>query len=171
MKKVVIGILAIILLALCAVGGTIVYVPSPDEDYPQDYSVKDYKNNIHKNRDLIVEKLEEINEPTLKETMKKYANESKTLNLFPTALDTIEQSEMLFLEKDKFPVLKNWRLKRFMQKNYSNAYEYQRQFEKAAHEAVESGEYSEEFSAKPYTYKDGSMIHFNAGGMSIEYAD
>lgn len=58
-----------------------------------------------------------------------------------------------------------------MEKHYSNSLEYQRQFEEAAYQAAEEGEYPKDYSAESYTYKDGSVIQFNGGGMSVEYVE
>ena len=168
MKKIIIGVL---LIAVIAFGGAMVYIPSPDESFPKDYTVEEYKENIQKNRDLIVSKLEEIDKPTLEETLQVYAKEADTVDLYPTAGSTIEEAGTLFFEKDKLLVFKEWRAERFMQKNYANAYEYQKQFEETVQQTLEKGETPKEFSGTPYTYKDGSTIQFNGEGMSVEYAD
>ena len=118
MKKIAIGILVVVLIVVCAFCGAILYIPTPDEDYPQDYTVEEYKDNIQKNRDLIVSKLEEINAPTLKETMKQYEKDADSLKLYPTALDTIEAAETKFIEDNRLPVLKKYRTERFMEKYY-----------------------------------------------------
>ena len=44
-------------------------------------------------------------------------------------------------------------------------------FEEDAYQAAEEGEYPKGYSAKSYTYKDGSVIQFNGGGMSIAYSN
>ena len=173
MKKIAIGIgiLVVVLIVVCAFCGAILYIPTPDEDYPQDYTVEEYKDNIQKNRDLIVSKLEEINAPTLKETMKQYEKDADSLKLYPTALDTIEAAETKFIEDNRLPVLKKYRTERFMEKYYPNSLECLQQFEEDAYQAAEEGEYPKGYSAKSYTYKDGSVIQFNGGGMSIAYSN
>lgn len=168
MKKLIIGCMIIV---LCVFGGAMIYTPSPDDSYPTDYTMKEYSEHIQKNRNLIVDTLEAINKPTLKETLQVYERESKSIDFYPLAIDTIEDAETQFIEDDRLFILQKWRTKQFMEKHYSNSLEYQRQFEEAVYQAAEEGEYPKDYSAESYTYKDGSVIQFNGGGMSVEYVE
>ena len=167
MKKIIITAL---LLGACAFGGLMLYVPTADADYPADCTVEEYGENIQKNCDLMTQQLEEINQPTLKESLSEYQNIADTIDFYPTSIDTLEKATLAFEKEDQWKLFKDWRLERFIDKNYPNALEFQNQFEAQAHQSMHSGELPNQFTAKPYTYKDGSVINYSVGGMSVEYA-
>lgn len=167
MKNLFMGGLLLLALGFC---GAMFYIPTAGAGYPKDATVAEYKANIQKNSELLIDELEAINQPTLEETLALYEPASADVDFYPTALFTIEAATNRFIEQDKLKLFQQWRMQRFLHKNYPNTYAFQREFVKDSQEAAKQGQYPKEFAAKAYTYKDGSVIFYNNDGMIVQYA-
>lgn len=167
-KKIVVLFL---LVAVCF-AGLMFYVPQSSEAYPKDLTLEEYKDNVGKNIDLIIQTYEKIDTPSFRACEKIYQKEVVNLVFFPTAESTLDKATETFLKDDKLMVMKKWRAKRFLHKYYPHAYEfdaaYRASLEKPADENQPVTPFIED---RVYTYQDGSVITFGVGVMSIQYAD
>lgn len=156
-------------------GGVLLYIPKADKGYPKDLSVAEYKENVGKNADLIIATYEKIDAPTLRECDETYPEEAKKIHFHPTYLTVKEEAGKIFIKRDKLAICQKWRLRRFLHKHYPNTYEAEKQYKDAADKLVENGGDGNDVNAavggKTYTYKDGSIISFGPGAMSVQYAD
>lgn len=164
----------IVLVVLCVfVGAGLVWiVPAPGAGAPRDFSEEEYIANEEKNNALIVKALEATGEPTLRAAMGDYQKVARSIDFYPTAFDTVVEAGRYFDQRDKIPVCKEWRLERFLKKYYPNAWTRQEEYENAARQSAESGApLPKTFQSQTVVYKDGSVITFGPGGMSVDYKE